>query len=395
MFGCDHLPFSTLMPPSQTSAVAPANISVAATCGRPAAQRGYPPIGALRFQALNITSPKRTGRLRSGWEGFFPYYAGYPESFARALLRSADLLRNAVVFDPWNGSGTTTYSASLLGLRSYGFDLNPVMIVVARARLLPVTEADNIEALAREVVKFAEPDGEAPRDADEPLSLWFSERTSVSIRAIERSIRERLVGAVATTPVGPNLEWISELAATFYVALFSVCRELASPFLSSNPTWLRRPKDGEPKINVSRDLVEERLVTNLRSMALALADRRHLPSGERGVSEVRLSDTTSTTLPSASVDLILTSPPYCTRIDYTAATRIELAVLSPVAQVMPDELGRKMIGSIRVPKQEIDVAPSWGTRCRDLLEALRRHPSKASAGYYYRTHLDYFDKISR
>jgi hypothetical protein len=299
------------------------------------------------------------------------------------------------VFDPWNGSGTTTYSASLLGLRSYGFDLNPVMIVVARARLLPITEADNIEPLAKEVVKFAEPDGEAPLDADEPLSLWFSERTSVSIRAIERSIRERLVGAVAATTVGPNLEWISELAATFYVALFSVCRELASPFLSSNPTWLRRPKDGEPKVNVPRDLVEERLVTNLRSMALALADRGDLLSDEWGVSEVRLSDTTSTTLPSASVDLILTSPPYCTRIDYTAATRIELAVLSPLAQVMPDELGRKMIGSIRVPKQEIDVDPSWGQRCRDFLEALRRHPSKASAGYYYKTHLDYFDKIAR
>ena len=30
-----------------------------------------------------------------------------------------------------------------------------------------------------------------------------------------------------------------------------------------------------------------------------------------------------------SVDFVLTSPPYCTRIDSTAATRIELAVLAP------------------------------------------------------------------
>jgi hypothetical protein len=200
---------------------------------------------------------------------------------------------------------------------------------------------------------------------------------------------------MAVTPTGAKLDRISGLAATFYVALFAVCRELVAPFLSSNPTWLRRPKDGEPKINVPRDLVEQRLAANLRGMALALAERRDLLFTEQGASQVTLKDTTTTTLPPESIDLILTSPPYCTRIDYTAATRIELAVLAPLAQVVPDELGRKMIGSTRVPTQDIDVSPAWGRRCRDFLEALHKHPSKASAGYYYKTHLDYFDKIAR
>jgi hypothetical protein len=200
---------------------------------------------------------------------------------------------------------------------------------------------------------------------------------------------------MAVTPTDAKLDRISGMAATFYVALFAVCRELVAPFLSSNPTWLRQPKDGEPKIDVPRDLVEDRLVTNLRGMALALADRHDLLPTEQGASEVRLSDTTTTTLPPESVDLILTSPPYCTRIDYTAATRIELAVLAPLAQVLPGELGRKMIGSTRVPTQDIDVSPTWGRRCLDFLEGLRKHTSKASSGYYYRTHLDYFDKIAR
>jgi DNA methylase len=332
--------------------------------------------------------------LQSGWEGFFPYYAGYPESFAHALLTSANLPRDAVVLDPWNGSGTTTYVASLLGLRSYGFDLNPVMIVVAQARLLPTSGADSIEPLAGDVIRSAKPDREY-LDEDEPFSLWFTDKTSALLRAVEHSIRKRLVRAKAVTPTGAKLDQISGLAATFYVALFAVCRELVAPFLSSNPTWLRRPKHGEPKVDVPRDLVEDRLVANLRGMAHALADRRDLLSTERAASQVRLSDTTSTILPPASVDLILTSPPYCTRIDYTAATRIELAVLAPLVQVMPDELGRKMIGSTRVPTHRIDVCPSWGPRCHEFLEALRRHPSKASAGYYYRTHLDYFDKIAR
>lgn len=91
----------------------------------------------------------------------------------------------------------------------------------------------------------------------------------------------------------------------------------------------------------------------------------------------------------------LTSPPYCTRIDYTAATRIELAVLSPLLKTAERALGRQMIGSTQVPSTEIEVDEAWGETCLTFLVALRAHPSKASGSYYYRTHLDYFDKISR
>lgn len=40
---------------------------------------------------LRILSPKRDKRLQTGWEGFFPYYAGFPEMFVRELLQSAKL----------------------------------------------------------------------------------------------------------------------------------------------------------------------------------------------------------------------------------------------------------------------------------------------------------------
>jgi hypothetical protein len=54
-----------------------------------------------------------------------------------------------------------------------------------------------------------------------------------------------------------------------------------------------------------------------------------------------------------------------------------------------------MIGSTRVPHRDVGVSRTWGDRCGAFLEALRKHPSKASAGYYYHTHVDYFDKIAR
>lgn len=348
---------------------------------------------------LRIVSPKRNKRLQTGWEGFFPYYAGYPELFARELLQSAKLPHGAVVLDPWNGSGTTTYTATSLGLSSIGIDLNPVMIIVARARLLPPSEADHLRPLAATILSHAHsaPPKLKPDDA---LLGWFDPATAAFVRSIEQDIRRSLVGSMTKSPDGVHLDRISGTAATLYVALFAACRRLVAPFRSSNPTWLRAPKADDTRIAASQAAIARDLGNNVRGMTAALVEKREadlrlkkLP--HPGDCKVSLSDTVSMDIAADSVDFVLTSPPYCTRIDYTAATRIELAVLAPLLKTAERALGRQMIGSTQVPKGDIEVDEGWGKTCISFLAALKAHRSKASGGYYYRTHLDYFDKMNR
>lgn len=348
---------------------------------------------------LRILSPKRDKRLQTGWEGFFPYYAGFPEAFVRELLQSAKLPRGAVILDPWNGSGTTTYAASSLGLSSIGIDLNPVMIIVARARLLPPSEADHLWPLASTILSHAHA---APPtlDANDALLGWFKPATAAFIRGIERNIRRSLVGSMTKSPDGVHLDRISGTAATLYVALFAACRRLVAPFRSSNPTWLRVPKDGEELLAASPKTIAGYFAENVNGMSAALAakldaDLLVADTPHVGECKINLSDTASMQLDASSVDFVLTSPPYCTRIDYTAATRIELAVLGPLLHTSARALGKQMIGSTQVPSISIEVQEKWGRTCARFLDALHKHPSKASGGYYYRTHLDYFDKISR
>ncbi len=83
---------------------------------------------------LTIENPKRNNLARKGSASWYQYYAGFSPRFAKTLLESAKLNSNAVVIDNWNGSGTTTEAASVLGYKTFGFDLNPVMIVVAKAK---------------------------------------------------------------------------------------------------------------------------------------------------------------------------------------------------------------------------------------------------------------------
>jgi hypothetical protein len=346
------------------------------------------------FEELDITSPKRNKEHQAGWDGFFPYYAGYPDAFVRSILKSSGLPAGSMVADPWNGSGTTTYAASTLGYASRGIDLNPVMAVVALARLLAPSEADSLEPLATKLVKRLRVETKRLAE-DDPLLLWFARPAASAIRAIERRIRDQLVGALTRTATGTRLDRMSCLAATFYVALFTACRTLAAEFQCSNPTWTRRPKVDEEKLEVSREAVICGFLLNIRAMAAALADRQARYSIERVGAEILVADTTSQCWTPNSIDIVITSPPYCTRIDYTAATRIELALLQGLLQIEFKELGRSMIGSTRVPLSNLEVSETWGPLCARFLENVKTHRSKASSGYYYKTHLDYFEKMSR
>lgn len=345
----------------------------------------------LDFANLKITSPKRNPRAQTGWEGFFPYYAGYPEAFAHELLSSAGLSKSSRVLDPWNGSGTTTFAASKLMLDSVGVDINPVMVIVARARTLPVSEADSLVALAKQLVIKAEQEM-ASFESSDPLGHWFGPSTSSWLRSVERAISGSLTSD--QTRAKGEVQSVSAIAATYYVALFALCRELTSIYKTTNPTWLKVAKSGERRGSANRKWLSRRFIELIAEMAEALSSR-NADVAEFGQVELIVADTASGLVLEEQVDFILTSPPYCTRIDYTAATRIQLAILSPMLKIGKAELSLQMLGSVRVPKRNVIPAKEWGSTCNIFLEMVKKHPSKASDGYYLKTHIDYFDKMFR
>lgn len=342
------------------------------------------------LDSLVIGSPKRTKNSRSAWTDFFPYYAGFPEEFAKNILQSSGLPSSAVIFDPWNGSGTTTYAAAQLGFSAYGIDLNPVMVLVARARSLARTEADSIAPQAKSLTKGVARLTIKIKETD-PLLQWFDLETGNVIRSIEARIRSRLVGT-CDGDLKSQFDKISCFAATFYAALFTVCRRLTVPFRSSNPTWIKTPKANESKLTVSANEICGAFVEQAERMANALQTSSFLIDPAR----VKIAVGNTTEFKEKGLaDLILTSPPYCTRIDYTAATRVELAIINALCNEGRDDLSKQMIGSIKVPADTIQPSIFWGETCLKFLDRLKLHNSKASKGYYYKTHLDYFDKMSK
>ncbi|WP_332302531.1 DNA methyltransferase [Rhizobium sp. GR12] len=344
------------------------------------------------MQGLTILSPKRDRRVQKGWEAFFPYYAGYPEIFVDGILRSAGLNPGSVVLDPWNGSGTTTSIAARHGFRSIGYDLNPVMVVIARARLLPASEADALEPILQQILDGVRRDRKV--STDDPLANWFHQETVADLRSLERSIRKRLVGKLTLGPSGVNLGYLSSIAAAFYVALFAVSRSMLSSFQSTNPTWVRVAKTDQDKLLIKRRVIYDQFKKYMYGMIDELSRSSNGNARDLAATEIAIADSRQCKAGTGVVDLVLTSPPYCTRIDYTAATRVELAILGPFCSVNGSDLSRDMVGSIRVPQADIEVDEKWGETCCHFLRDVKDHPSKASSGYYLKTHLDYFNKMA-
>lgn len=343
----------------------------------------------VTISELDIVSPKRTAHADSPWANFLPYYAGFPEVFVSKILKSADLPRRAHILDPWNGSGTTTAVAASLGYAATGLDINPVMIISARARLLPKSEANSLSPLAREIVCSAKFETEDVSGGD-PLLKWFGPATAQCLRAIERSIWRHLIHS--KNPRGDQISSMSCIAAAYYVALFATVKGLIQPFTTSNPTWVRLPRPAEKRVGLRTIYISQQFLRNVENISYSIKLGFH--SAKRDASsQTILADTTQPIKTGNSFDLVITSPPYCTRLDYTTATRVELALLYPLHTSTEHSLSKRMIGSTKVPDQLPTPAKEWGRSCLHFLNILKHHSSKASQNYYYKTHVDYFDKM--
>ena len=346
-----------------------------------------PSILAERLRQVAMCLPldaKRKPSSQTGIESWYPYYAGYTEEFARGILRQFEHGRALAVLDPWNGSGTTTTVAYQMGHHALGFDLNPVANLVASAKVANPDDALHVAGLARRLAS-----AKSERiDSTDPLLAWMAPSVVAQYRAIEA----RILAELATTADGvvrrPQMGTLPPLAAFMLLALIRAARETASLHRGTNPTWTT-PGDGRRR---AVRTLGKRWVARITEMARDLAMTRAAGRSMRWSGRISIADARALPLSEAHVDLVLTSPPYCTRIDYVVSSSFELAALG-VGRGSPEfeAQRRASMGTPLARKGPPPEIPSeWPSGVRKLLASIRAHPSKASQSYYYKTFWQYF-----
>ena len=311
---------------------------------------------------------------------WYRYYAGYSAAFVEhALIEVAP--DASTILDPWNGTGTTTVVAASRKTAAYGFDINPAMVVVSRARLLGTGVGGSISALSDDVVGHAT----LVEIAGDPLRFWFKDESAAAIRGLQASVHRLLVDSGASAyPVHGVVSRMSTLAAFFYTSIFRTVRVLIEPAAGTNPTWWKRLPD-EERLDPERNSINE----HFRSSVAELTEGLHRAHFDVHVNTtVDVGDCREIPITNSSVDAVISSPPYCTRIDYGISTRPELAILG-ANEADIKALRNTMVGTPTVTGEE-GTEKSWGQLATTFLTKVTEHESKASQGYYAKYYRQYY-----
>lgn len=351
---------------------------------------------------IKLSNPKQSTKTsRHGW---YRYYAGFSPQFVSDALtfaegrpsRQSDKLD---VLDPWLGAGTTADVALRRGHRVTGIDINPALVVIAKARMLRSDVWESLESLTNDILEGALRSS-VDVSHEEPLLAWFGPTAAGAVRSIERSIFRVLMPSSPrdVSPVEMGLEQMSSLAAFYYVALFRIVRSYAKSAAASNPTWVRArvPTSSRARPTLLSLHREFRRAQQEQASLVFNEDagRVELPSDEPSPPLIELGSSTSLNRVDESVDVVITSPPYCTRIDYVAAMRTELAVLG-VREDIIKLLRHATLGNPTVPQNLNTSEGELGRSVKTFLNNVRNHPSKASAGYYLRYYETYFRMLQQ
>lgn len=266
-----------------------------------------------------------------------PYKAKFHPRMIRALLNSTGVRQEDVTGDFMLGSGTLAIESVLLNLKTVGSDINPLTEIVTRAKIDALDfepedlreKIENLKFDPSRIVEISQAD-----IASSTLSL-FREKKNIMNKALflNKYIKKKID---------------KKYRNFFLCALASV---ISSAFKKRNEPDMFHLMEAELwkmwKIVYCLNNIKEFL---------------HISIGEAeiGVDDIRTLDSVE----DYSVDLIVTSPPYSTAIDYVKMDLAQLLLLELIKS--PKELDEKMMGTHR-RTSDFDTLSTHITKSRTLL----------------------------
>lgn len=234
------------------------------------------------------------------------YKAKFFPRMVRALLNIFGK-DGATVFDPYCGSGTALLEASLLGLNSYGSDIDPICHLISRTKVTPFVRAAPLtESLKRFEQRLES--GNAHR-----VDFTFPEELRAKIERRDRKDQTAYLNEIVaeTSLLATSLEGLRrdhpEEELFFTLASDAVTKKIRYRFIGVG--------NGKYTIEIIRQPLIERMREKVsRSQQLAgvfneIATRLNTKLGTVSVSLGDARDRTTWPV-KEGIDVIVTSPPY-------------------------------------------------------------------------------------
>jgi hypothetical protein len=319
-----------------------------------------------------------------------------PAAFVTTLTQPSD-----VVLDPMMGSGTTLLEALLTGRQGVGFDIDPLAIKIVQAKVTPLSPDDVLltgHALLRRARQRVQDDGGqlvaqgTQQWDDETRSFadyWFAAETQRELLALCSEIAtvhdervknffEVIVSSVVITKSG-GVSLAFDLAHTRPHRAKRVVTKAGQVILegTEGSHSAARLKLLTKTLRSPLDEFEKRLEQNakgLRELTTCLPTDVLAPT-------ISLGNAQQLSLPSDSVDLIVTSPPYASNaIDYMRAHKFALIWFGHAIADL-SRLRRRYIGGDALVDNQMEPLPAYAAQV--VTDLTHRDAKKGAALWRY------------
>jgi DNA modification methylase len=314
-------------------------------------------IGAYKGSPVPVSFREMVSWIRVG-ERATHYLHTYPAKLlpqiAHFFLAASSLSRKGdTVLDPFGGTGTVALEALLAGRKALQADANPLARLIAQVKTRMLSEAELTDGFAGVETRF-----KLARACSPPpvvnIDYWYAR---ADIRALSR-LKTAILGERSKPVRDFMLVTFSAVARRVSRAdpRFSVPVRRGA-IASENQDIKSRvweQFDVQFRANAARFSNLRRFGFKSRAAHCAGADARHLANvGEWDAPKAK-------PLADASVDLIITSPPYAGAQKYIRASSLSLGWLGFAGTGQLRTFERRNIGREHLDKCEVDDLPKTG-----------------------------------
>ncbi len=334
----------------------------------------------LPFQEQNVPLPNRRN-LRYGPHGIHEYRGKFFPQLVRSLLNIAGAGPDSLILDPMCGSGTTLTEAVLLGCPAIGLDLNPLSVLVSRAKtgILRVSPAELLREYAslKEDLATAKSFGPSwfeylPPQDRAYLSNWFAPQVLTKLDPIALRVNQTSHPACR---------------ALFQVVLSNIIRRVS--WQKADDLRVRKEIRSDVVIEVMAEFMAE-LNRSVKTVVALLYENEGFMTGQATLLEGNACQ--SANLLSGklgAVDTMITSPPYATALPYLDTDRLSLCYLGLLSRPQHRRRDHEMIGNREITdrqrqlywqeyRQNRGILPDAITTVIDLIDTLN---AEAEVGF--------------